>query len=225
MPDTTYVRFQPPSSLCTTGLQAQILTGVFLQLLRAHFASADRIEEPRLKESIWIPKAGDNVTPDPARTKISIEPVYRWDPRQMQSMPQLVIKRNAMQPRNRVGIGMNEMFKLGGIPEKDLPEAGREYYLPFTGSHTVFCIGVDGGIAELLSTEVSREMYQFGRVITEEFGFEFFELAEIGGIARLEDHFESFVVPVTFQYGFYDHWTVTKLEPRFKGVSLTAQPD
>lgn len=224
MPDSTpYVRFRAPSSLCTTGLQAQILTGVFLQLLRSHFASAESIEEPRLQNLIWVPVANDPVTPDVAKTTISIEPVYRWDPRQLQSAPAIVLKRNATTPKNRVGIGGNEVFSLGGIPADKLPEVGREYYLPLTGSHTIFCMAQEGGIAELLSTEVARELYQFGRVIVDEFGFEFFELGEIGAVSRVEDHFESFAVPVTFQYGYYDHWVVSKLEPRFKGVSITAK--
>lgn len=224
MPESTpYVRFKAPSSLCTTGLQAQILTGVFLQLLRAHFASADDIEEPRLRNLTWVPVAGDPITPDVARTTLSIEPVYRWDPRQLQSAPAIVVKRNAMTPKNRVGIGGNEMFDLGGISKDKLPEVGREYYLPFTGSHTIFCMATEGGVAELLSTEVAREYYQFSRVLVDEFGFEFFELGNIDAVGRLEDHFEAFVVPVTFSYGFYDHWIVSKLEPRFKGVSITAE--
>lgn len=222
MPDNPDVRFEAPSSLCTTGLQAQIITGVFLQLLRSHFSTADRIDEERLKGLIWVPKAGDPVTPDPARAKISIEPVYRWDPRQLQSTPALVLKRNALTPADPRGIGNNEVFPMGGI--KDIPGAGREYFLSMSGSHTIFCAAIDSGIAELLSTEVARELYQFSRVIIEEFGFDSFELAEIGPVARLEDHFEDFLVPVTFKYDFTDAWKITKLAPRFKGVSLTANP-
>ena len=219
--DTTYVRFRTPSSLCSTGLQAHLLTGVFLQLLRSHFSSADHIEESRLRQCLWIPKADDPVTADPSRSRILIEPVYRWDPRQAQSRPAIIVKRNDLQPRNRIGIGMNEEISLGGLDPSSLPEAGREYYLPFQGSHTLFCIAKDGGSVELLSTEVARELYQFARPITEEFGFENLELAHIGAVARLEESGEHFAVPVTIRYGFYDHWTVTKLAPRLAGVSLS----
>lgn len=222
--DSTYVRFRPSSSLCTTGLQAHILTGVFLQLLRSHFSRADTIEEPRLRQCIWVPKDADPVTPDPQRSRILIEPVYRWDPRQTQARPAVIVRRNDLQPRNRLGIGMNEQFGVGGLDPNGLPEAGREFYLPFQGSHSLFCVAKDGGAAELLSTEVARELYQFARPITQEFGFEFLELAHIGAVSRLEESFEHFAVPVTVNYGFYDHWTVTQLEPRFSGVSLNAVP-
>lgn len=222
--DMTYVRFRPPSSLCTTGLQAHILTGVFLQLLRSHFSSAESIEEPRLRNCLWVPMDDDPVTPDPQRSMILIEPVYRWDPRQLQARPGVYVRRNDLQPKNRVGIGMNQYQELGGIRADSLPEAGREYYLPFQGSHSLFCVAKDGGAAELLSTEIARELYQFARPITDEFGFEFLELAHIGSVARLEESFEHFAVPVTMSYGFYDQWKVAKLAPRFAGVSLTATP-
>lgn len=221
---TTYVRFKPASSLCTTGLQAQILTGVFLQLLRSHFSSAERIEEPRLRNCLWVPKVDDPVTVDPQRSTILIEPVYRWAPNQLQARPAIVVRRNEMQPRNRIGIAMNEVRTLGGLNPGSLPEAGREYYLPFTGSHTLFCAAEDGGMAELLSTEVARELYQFARPIVEEFRFEFLELTHIGAVMKLEESAEHLVVPVTFQYGFNDQWVVTQLEPRFSGVSLNMIP-
>jgi hypothetical protein len=222
--ETTYVRFRPPSSLCTTGLQAHILTGVFLQLLRSHFSSADYIEEPRLRGCLWVPKLDDPVTPDPQSSRILIEPVYRWDPRQLQARPAVIVRRNDLQPRNRIGIAMNEEMNLGALDPDGLPEAGREYYLPFQGSHSLFCVAKDGGAAELLSTEVARELYQFARPIVKEFGFEFLELAHIGAVSRLEESFEHFAVPVTVRYGFYDSWKVTKQAPRLAGVSLNTIP-
>ena len=222
--ETTYVRFRPPSSLCTSGLQAQILTGVFLQLIRSHFSSADYIEEPRLRTCLWVPKVDDAVVADPERSRILIEPVYRWDPRTIQARPGIIVRRNDLQPRNRLGIGMNEEVSLGGLDPDSLPEAGREYYLPFQGSHSLFCVAKDGGAAELLSTEVARQLYQFARPIVKEFGFEFLELAHIGAVSRLEESFEHFAVPVTIKYGFYDHWKVTKQTPRFAGISLNTIP-
>lgn len=222
--DTTYIRFRPASSLCTTGLQAHILTGVFLQLLRTHFSKAETVEEPRLRNCLWVPKVDDPVTPDPAASRILIEPVYRWDPRQVQARPALIVRRDDLQPRNRIAIGMNERMAMGGVAQEDMPAAGREYYLPFEGSHTLFCLAMDGGVAELLSTEAARELYQFAKPIALEFGFEFLELAHIGAVARLEESFEHFVVPVTVRYGFYDHWQVVKQAPRFSGVSWNANP-
>jgi hypothetical protein len=222
MASAAYIRFRPPSSLCTTGLQAHILTGVFLQLVRNHFSIAENIEEPRLRNCLWVPLVNDPLLPDPERSRILIEPVYRWDPSLLQSRPAIIVRRGAL-TQNRVGIAMNEQMSLGGLDQASLPLAGREYYLPFQGSHVLFCIAGDGGVAELLSTEIARELYQFARPITEEFGFEIFELGEIGEVQRLEEHNEQFVVPVAFTYRFYDQWVVSQQEPRFSGVKLDTQ--
>jgi hypothetical protein len=222
MASAAYIRFRPPSSLCTTGLQAHILTGVFLQLVRNHFSVAENIEEPRLRNCLWVPQVSDPLLPDQERSKILIEPVYRWDPTLLQARPAVIVRRGALTPQ-KVGIAMNEQLALGALDPAGLPIAGREYYQPMTGSHVLFCIASDGGVAELLSTEVARELYQFARPIAVEFGFSAFELGEIGEVQRLEEHNEQFVVPVTFKYGFYDQWVVAQQEPRFSGVALDSQ--
>lgn len=215
------VRINDPSSLCTTGLQSQILTGIFLQLIRSHFSDPENIEEPRLHEYRWCGVDDSFVRSDTRRSTILIEPVYRWDTRLIQQRPGVMIKRNTQTP-NPTAI-QNKMFEVGAPQPEDMPELAQEFYLPFSGSHTLFCICTDGAAAELLSTEVSRSVYQVNTLLIREFGFNRFELSQIGALARLEESTEHFVVPVVFQYAYADRWKLVDQEPRFKGVSIEVE--
>jgi hypothetical protein len=215
-------RIPDHSSVCTTGLQSQILTGIFLQLARNHFSDRDNIEEPRLRENLWVGQAPDYILPDVNKSKILIEPVHRWDTRLIQQRPAIMIKRNATQPQ-KIAI-KNELQMINGPMLEDLPENSRKFYLPLRSSHTLFCVSTDGGAAELLSTEIARAIYQVGELLISEFGFNTFDLGQIGAVARLEQSKEHFAVPVVFVYSFADYWKLTKQEPRFKGVSLGVEP-
>jgi len=210
-----------PSSLCTTGLQPHIITGIFLQLLREHFADPERIVSPYLKSCVWVAKDGDKVTPDTENTKILIDPVYRWNLKSTQMRPGIVIKRNQLTPKP-MGIGQSAAFGLG---EDDYPEAGTHYSLLQVGSHTVFCIATDGGAVEVLSTEVSRYLYQFAPVLMQEFGFNTFDVVQIGEVSVLEESSEHFVVPIVLQYSYIDRWLLAKQEPRLKRVSIDVGPE
>ena len=204
------------SSISETGLRPHIITGIFLQLIREHFINADRIDSPYLKTLLWVHKEGDPVTPDPARSKILIDPVYRWNLKETQRRPAVLVKRNEMQPQN-IGLAHSRTFGLG---DRDFPEAGSKHSLFFVGSHTFFCVATDGGAVETLSTEVARHLYQFAPIITREFCFLTLEIAQIGEVTVLEESSEHFTVPIVMRYSYEDKWLLTKQEPRFKGVSV-----
>ncbi len=218
LPDS---RVTEPSSLCTTGLQAHIISGIFLQLLRDHFSDAENIEEPRLQEYRWVGIPPQNILSDQERSTILIEPVYRWDTRLIQQRPAVLVKRNSLQPQPAAI--QNKMMMLGAPQPEDMPELAEDFYLPFVGSHTLFCIGTDGGSVELLATEVARSIYQVSTLLIHEFGFNKFELNQIGALTKLEEAAEHFAIPVVFQYAYGDMWQLVKQSPRFKGVSLSVE--
>lgn len=204
------------SSLSVTGLQLNIITGIFLQVLREHFISPDRIENEYLKGCIWLHKEDDPVTTDPARSKILIDPVYRWNRTSTQKRPAILVKRGGQQS-TRVGITMNRTFGLG---ESDYPEAGSKHSVFLHGTHSILCIATDGGIVEILGSEVSRHFIQFAPVIKKEFKFKEFEFAQIGEVGVLEEDKENYVVPIVIKYAYDNNWKLAKQEPRLKSFEL-----
>ena len=130
------------SSFCSLLGRPQLMTGIFRDILMRHFYSAGHIEDPNLRQLVWRP--GET-------TDILIESVYRWRPELTEHRPGVLIKRNAMQNERR-GIGDRHQGQVTDM-------YGHEHYATFwVGSHTLFCIGGSGAQAELLGTEVQREL-------------------------------------------------------------------
>ena len=209
------------SSLCTTGLDGIILTGIFVQLLREEFSSADNILDLGLKRHIWVSKPDDPIIVDPSRSQITIESVTKWDNRVHEGRPAVYVRRDGLKPM-RVGIGMNQV--QGGPGTNGLPEWGDNFTEPVQGAHTIFCIAQHPGMAEKLATEVDGHLRQFGSVFRDEFGFIQYHVNSLGAIARLEESWEHYAVPITIEYAFWDCWSVTREAPRFKGTTLNASP-
>ena len=193
------------SSLCSMLNRPIVLTGLFRDVLIRHFSSDKYIEEPDLRHLIWKP--GED-------TGILIESIHRWRPETTERRPAVIVKRNAYQNERR-GIGDRRM---GPITDKE----GNNHYVTFwKGSHTLFCIGGTGAQAEILATEVQRELTEFGPELVRTLGLMRFQVTEIGAVGELEEAQENFVVPVTVGYAYEERW-VTKLQAsRLNSVSLS----
>ena len=214
-------RFEKPSSLCTTRLTPQILTGIILQWLRAHFAKAESIEEERLKTALWVGRPPDFVVED-VGSQIQIESVYRWDPRLLQHRPALIVKRSPYE-RMKIGIGGDRVYEPMGPGPDNLPQMGARFFVPINGGHTIFCLNHDGAAAELLSSEVFAALLQFEVVVRAEFNFMDFRVMKLGEIARFEEAYEHFAVPITLTYAYSMEWIVAPQEPRLQTVSIQAK--
>lgn len=193
------------SSFCQLMASPQIMTGLFRDILQRHFASADYIEEADLRQLIWRP--GE-------QTNILVEVAYRWSPALTQFRPGVIIKRNSY--RNvRLGIGDAKQFPF-------VDQAGnRHYATSWLGSHTLFCIANSGAQAELLSSEVQRELTGFAEIIRSTLGLLRFQVLEIGPISILEEAQENFAVPVTVSYAYEQRWSVRPQAPRLNNISMS----
>jgi len=192
------------SSICSLYSAAQTLTGCFRDELTRHFAAEDLIENPDLRHLVWR---------DGERTNILIESVWRWNPATTGKRPAVLIKRNAY-TNHRVGIGDK---RQGPASDK----FGFTHFETFwIGSHSLFCIGGTGSQADLLATEVSRQIHEFGQQISKELGLYRFAVLEVGAVAKLEESTENFVVPVNVGYAFSERWSLRQQAPRLKRVSL-----
>lgn len=197
------------SSLCSTGLRQNILTGIALRLLTRHFSVKKGIQDPRLKGFIW--------SANPAGSKILIVPVWRWLTPGSQQRPAIVVKRNALRPR-QLGLADGQAVVPGLDPNKIPANQEMVSQVAMAGSHTIFAIAAVPVQAELLSTEIATRFIQYAQAIQSEFGFSRFRVAEIGALAKVEESSEHFVVPVTVAYTYVDAWTVWSSAPFLKRI-------
>jgi len=193
------------SSFCELMASPQIMTGVFRDILQRHFAAEAQIEEPDLRNLIW--HSGE-------QTNILIEVAYRWDPALTQKRPAVIIKRNAYK-NIRLGIGDSLQF-----PYVDAT-GDRHFSTGWLGSHTLFCLGNSGAKAELLSSEVQRELTCFAEIIRKTLSLLRFQVLEIGAVSVLEEAQENFVVPVTVSYAYCQHWRIRPQVPRLNNISMS----
>ena len=166
------------------------------------------------------------------KSNIMIESVTRWPGPQTQTVqmrPAILVKRNTY---GRIKLGIGDKYMMGGKPSIDnlndlgntsnnAIDAGTQFEVIIAGSHTVFCIGTTGAEAETIGTEVFFELLEFTPVIRRDLGLNKFQVMEIGGINKLEESKEHWVVPVTVTFMFNHTWTLTQDAPKLKGVSLT----
>ncbi len=194
------------SAICEMLPRPQIMTGLFVELLQRHFADSRKIEQNKLRELIWQ---------DNPATNILIESVWRWDPATTNKRPAVIVKRNGYRFQ-RVGIGDNRQ-QLQPADEAGHPS----YWAPWLGSHTLFCIGGSGAQAEILGSEVQREMTQFAPVIRESLGLIRLEVSDVGPVSLLEEAQDNFAVPVNVAYAYAEAWMIRQEAPRLKTLSLS----
>lgn len=196
------------SSLCSILPRPFVLTSTLVDIARRHFASADLIKIPDLKHLVWNPDED---------TGILIESLYHWRPELTEKRPAVIVKRNAYQNQQR-GIGNRRQ----GPP---VDKEGFAHYVTYwTGSHTLFCIGGSGAQAELLGSEMERELVQFADVIAPTLQLLRFQVNQVGAVAELEEGRENWVVPITVGYWFEDRWMIRPQVPLLSNISLDFNP-
>lgn len=195
---------QTVSSICSLLARPIVLTGFMRDFMVRHFQEGN-IEEPALRHLVWR---------NALTTNILIESIHRWRPQLTESRPAVIIKRNAYSNR-RVGIG----DRMQGNPADRVGDPHFATY--WMGSHTLFCIGATGAQAELLGTEVQRELCQYTYLIQQALGLHRFQVTDVGEIGELEESTENFVVPVTVGYAFEDRWVLQQQAPPLSSVSLS----
>ena len=199
------------SSLYSTGLKPIIVQGIILRLMKALFARTDNLLSPALREYEWKKNSKE--------TKIHIVPVYNWNIDTLQARPAIVVKRNAWKTRKiGIGDGMRTAVDWDLNNEDNRPLGHPTLRIAVEGSTTVFVISKLAAECELLATEVFIHLVQYAPVIRCEFNFDIFNVAELGGIAKLDESEEYFVIPITIAYAVVDSWKLIKEAPLFKGL-------
>lgn len=193
------------SSLCQKGLQPLMLTGFFRDFLIRHF-QAENIQSQDLANYIWR----DDMT-----TGILIESIHRWRGDLAEKRPAILIKRNQY---------TNTRMTIGDQAGMDA-QGNRQYVTWWTGSHTLFCIHASGASAEVLATEVQREITQSAPVILQTLGLFRLVVTDVGAISEIEEARESFVIPINVTWAYQELWTIKQEALRLRSVGLSTLLD
>lgn len=191
------------SALCSMMMRDLLLVGTLRDHLTKHFARAVNIEEPDLRQLIWKP--GED-------TDILIETNHRWTPEMAEARPAVIIKRNDFE-NQRIG-ALGEALQGPDV-------YGNVHYNTFwVGSVTLFCMGQSGEQAELLGTEVQRDLTEFGPVILASLGLKRWQVVRRGAPGQLREARKTWVVPVVLAVGFDQRWLLIQNAPKMK-ISFT----
>lgn len=227
----TMIGLDPESSLCTTGHPANVLTGIFVRILREHFSMADNLEyegsnefesdqsmlpKRQLQQYVWT---ADNTT-----THIQIQSVWDYNSQDIQRRPGLYVKRNGLQPQ-KLGIGDGYTMNAGRDANGKVTNVQGEYKsVLMVGSHTVFCVGNSGAEVELLGAEVFEHLQGFAQLIRQDVKLHRFAVLDLHEVALLDEFDEHYVVPIVTGYAFTWTWRVDKIAPRLKAVTIDVRP-
>jgi hypothetical protein len=208
---TSYVRFCPATDIQARGLDPLTITGLFLKDLREHFQPG-QIENPRLADLVWVPRADDPNRVDDTRTRIMIEP-FGYDRKESAgSHPTLVVKRGEQDGSRRLGIGSNAYH--GDWAASKPPLAGTEYTNMIQGSHQVMCATDSAGVSELLAWEVYRQLAHFSVQWCRHYGFGSFTVAGLSAQEKVKIEQFEHTVAVNIGYEYTDNWVVAEAAPR-----------
>lgn len=177
------------SSLCSMGWRPLMLTGLMVDRLAQKFADPLNIEDRDLKRYVWQ---------ESERSGILIESIYSQRKDLLEKRPAVLVKRNAMK-NLRMYLG-----ERAGVTE----QGHMEYATYWIGSHTLFCIHSTGASAEILATEVQREMTQFAQTLIKYLRLMQISVLEMGAVSEIEEAKEGFVVPVTVGWAYEEQWRI-----------------
>lgn len=210
VPNSGQDRRQPAfclaGSLAHTGFRPYLLTGMLRQLLLQHFANADNIEEPDLKELIWQEAQG---------TGILVESVWRWRADTIEKRPAILLKQNAY--RN-FRVLINDRYGSDA--------RGFEHYVTtWVGSHTVMVIHASGAAASVLATEVQRDLTQWFVVLGPYHGLLRLQVTEVGAVSEVEESSQHYVVPIVVGWAYEEKWSVRPDALPLQTVAMTITTD
>jgi hypothetical protein len=199
----------PPSgaelfnSLCETGWQPYLLTGLFVDWLSRHFAEPGNAGAPSLRNVVWRPDE---------RTDILIEEESSWTGTLTEKRPAVVVKRNEYRSVKLV------MRDLSGGDER----LGTQDRVKFwVGSHTLFCIDRNGPGAEILAQEVQREVGQFAPEVRRLLGLHALDVMTVGAPSVVEEATEGRSVAVTVAVTYEETWRLAPEALTMGNLSLS----
>jgi hypothetical protein len=186
-----------------------ILTGLFIQFTRSHFADADNIINDKFKGYIW------DTTAD---SKIKIDAAYKWDPTHVQQRPSIFIKREAVQVNDKYNLGHGKHLSHVNLNGS---HTGADYSLFVQGGHTIICVGQTAAEAENLGFEVFFKYLQYRDVLKKEGNLGSLNIAGIGPVQKVDENKENWSVTISLSWIYAHEWTLYQEAPILKKVVFT----
>lgn len=195
------------SQVCSGMGKGNLITGVLVDLMRKHFSTASNIEYAELRRNVWSPNDD---------TGILISPVTAWTPKLANQRPAVLVRRNKL-TKQRVTIGDQRQMQpqnWQGFPH---------YTVVWGAVYTIFCLSSSAALqAEILATEVARELVQFHQVLIKDLGLMALDVTDIDEIRLLEGSRQTFFVPVNVFIAYSESWIVTSQAPPLRKFSTDA---
>jgi hypothetical protein len=201
-------RFRRLPAVCSFGDSPILITGALCQTFQQLFADPLNIRswivrKMMEREGPWRADSDD--------AGIYIESIANWRPELTQSRPAIIIK------------GGDWTFARQGIGNQlgaDV-ETGERFFAGFwSGSHTIFVIGKEGGETQAISGEVVKNLLHFSENIAAMLELHRFTVARWGGLAELEESPEHYVVPIDVAYVLEERWSTQIEAPRLKRIEF-----
>lgn len=203
-------RFQRHSAICSTGFTPLLLTGALRQVLLQHFASADHIINPYLRNYLIREGAWQ---PNKETSGIYVEPLDEFNPEVLGVRPAVLLKDGDWNWRK---LGINNRIDTD-------PSTGERIFTGhWFGTHTFFVIAKISSVAKLIGAEIAKILLWFGPDIAEQFNLHRFEVLNQGAGQALKGWTENTVVPVNVAYIASEAWSTVEDAPRLKRIVFRA---
>ena len=192
-------------SVCSGMGKGGLVSGFLIDVLRKHFSTPANIEFDELRRGVW--SAGET-------TDIVIQSALEWEPTTSGHRSAVLVRRNKLKTV-RVSIGNR-------VHNEATPEGFPKYTLVLAGTYTIFCLAGKPLQAEILASEVFREMVRFKEQLMKTVKLLDFNVEELDGPGLLEETKQHFVVPVNLFVAFSESWIVTSNALPLRKISVNA---
>jgi hypothetical protein len=178
--------------LCEMGARPLLIDGLFRKILIEYFSQTEEIEYPTLATKLYS---------SDVPTGIVIETVYKWDPKQTEKRPAILIKRGAWQPQH--------LAMFDGLKSVDA-NLDPTYFRFWQGEHQFICLSRSGAEADMLGAEIARFLLHYGPFIRSACNFMRFRLQSLSPLSKIKEATDIFAIAVGVQYVWEEGVTITE---------------
>lgn len=173
-------------------IRPQVMTSVWLNLLRHYFARPEYMVTERFRRK---PNQGTGID---AHDQVLIVSTAAWHPETADKRPAITVRRLKWVTQ-RLGMGDGRAHYQEG-------ETQSEFIIAWQGGHAVFCHSREGGELDYLVDEVLNCLMRLRPVIRRALRLARLDVVEVGAPSMYTSNKDYFVCPVMLQYTWTESW-------------------